>query len=69
MDQNKLLSIEEVRNKFEREGTSYAEWARKHGVNRGLVSMILKGGRTCRRGQSHKIAVLLGIKEGVIVDG
>ena len=69
MEQNKLLSIEEARNKFEREGTSYAEWARKHGVNRGLVSLILNGGRACRRGQSHKIAVLLGIKHGVIVEG
>jgi gp16 family phage-associated protein len=47
---------------------SYAEWARNHKVNRGLVARILNGNSPCRRGQSHKIAVLLGIKDGVILD-
>jgi gp16 family phage-associated protein len=69
MEQGKLLSREEAREKFEREGVSYAEWARKHGVSRFLVATILNEGRACRRGQSHKIAVMLGIKDGVIVDG
>lgn len=69
MEEKKLFSREEVRTKFEREGTTYAEWARKHNVNKGLVSLILNKDRPCHRGQSHKVAVLLGIKDGIIVDG
>lgn len=68
MNQKALLSREDVREKFVREGMTYSEWARKHDVNKHLVSEIINGNRPCKRGQSHKIAVLLGIKDGVILD-
>lgn len=63
----KLRTVEEVREQeFVRKGQSYTDWARRHKVSRHLLAQILKGGRPCRRGQSHKIAVLLGIKHGEI---
>jgi gp16 family phage-associated protein len=59
-----------VRSEFARKGVQIADWARVHGVNPQLVHNILSGkpGRSYRSGQSHRIAVLLGIKDGEIVD-
>jgi gp16 family phage-associated protein len=51
---------------FTRKGLSQASWARKHGFCSALVSQILAGKRRALRGQSHNIAVLLGIKDGNI---
>ncbi|WP_434147963.1 DNA-binding protein [Methylocaldum gracile subsp. desertum] len=58
----------EVKEEFIRKGLSVSEWAKAHGFNRGLVHAVLRGERSCLRGDSHKIAVLLGIKDGVIED-
>lgn len=59
-------SVEQVKEEFLRNGVSISSWAKAHGVSKNLVYQVLKGGRQCRYGQSHKIAVLLGIKDGVI---
>jgi gp16 family phage-associated protein len=66
--QPKLKKPEDVRADFDRKGISIAAWARQHGVNRTLVYEILAGSprRSCRRGQSHRVAVLLGLKDGVL---
>ncbi len=64
----KLRSREEVREEFFKQGVSIADWARKHGVKYGQVIDVLRTDRECHRGNSHKIAVLLGIKDGVILD-
>lgn len=58
---------EMVRAEFLRSGQSFAEWARQHGFSRHLVCMVLAGRAQGRRGKSHQIAVLLGLKEGEIV--
>lgn len=55
----------QVRKEFNRAGLSISEWARKHRVKRSLVVYVLDGG-VARRGQAHDIAVLLGVKEGVV---
>ncbi|WP_312302539.1 DNA-binding protein [Diaphorobacter nitroreducens] len=39
-----------------------AEWARARGFSAELTRMVLSGKRKCLRGQSHQIAVALGIK-------
>lgn len=57
---------EEVRGEFARLGISVAEWARKHGFASGLVYQVLNGKKRCLRGQSHQIAVSLGLKQGDI---
>lgn len=58
---------EEVRAEFQRKGMSVSDWAAEHGFGRSLVYEVLTGERKCHRGQSHKVAVLLGMKHGEIV--
>ncbi|MBB5204426.1 gp16 family phage-associated protein [Inhella inkyongensis] len=48
------------------QGISIAQWAREHQVHHSLVREILAGRKKCLRGMSHNIAVLLGMKAGVI---
>ena len=43
-------------------GVNISEWAREHGFTVSLVHNVLSGRRSCRRGDSHQIAVALGIK-------
>src|SRR5574337_2100334 len=57
---------EQARAEFERRGVSIAAWARDHGVSRSLVYEILAGRKKCHRGDSHRIAVLLGLKDGTL---
>lgn len=62
-----LKTADQVRAEFERKGLSVAEWARRHDVSRSLVYEILSGRRTVfRRGDTHRVAVLLGLKNGEI---
>lgn len=58
-----MLSYSEVRNLFETNGVSIAEWSRDHGFPSALVYRILRGEAKCRRGETHRIAIALGIKE------
>lgn len=57
----------QVRAEFIRKGVSFAGWAREHGFGRSLVYEVVSGRKRCLRGQSHQIAVLLGMKDGEIV--
>ncbi len=52
----------EAYQRFLEEGVSIAGWAIEKGFNPALVYSILHGKRKCIRGQSHKIALCLGIK-------
>ncbi|WP_414714295.1 DNA-binding protein [Sphingobium sp.] len=52
-----------VRDRFAASGTNISEWAREHGFSVSLVQAVLTGKRRCRRGESHQIAVALGIKD------
>lgn len=58
---------QQVRAEFDRKGVSIAAWAREHQVSRSLVYEILAGRKKCIRGNSHRVAVLLGLKSGEIV--
>lgn len=49
-------------------GTSVSEWARVRGFSAVLVYQVLDGRRKCMRGQSHQIAVALGLKQGVVME-
>lgn len=61
-----LKTREEARRELVRNGVSLAAWARKHGVAYEQVRDVLRKENPCNFGASHKIAVLLGIKDGVI---
>ena len=52
-----------VRARFSANGVNASEWARRKGLPVKLVHAVLSGKRPCRRGESHRIAVALGIKD------
>jgi gp16 family phage-associated protein len=54
----------EVKDAFDQAGISISEWARANGFSGSLVYQVLEGKRLCKRGQSHRIAVALGLKKG-----
>lgn len=61
-----LKTREDARRELVQHGISLAAWARKHGVKADQVRDVLRKEIPCNWGVSHKIAVLLGIKDGVI---
>lgn len=61
-----LLTLEQARAKLDREGISIAEFSRRHGLNRNMVSDLLNGRKKGKYGEAHRAAVLLGIKDGVV---
>lgn len=65
---DRLLDASRAKALFEDAGISVAEWARTHNFSTGLVYAVLDGQRKCLRGQSHKIAVALGIKKGMVLN-
>ncbi|MBS0543070.1 MAG: DNA-binding protein [Proteobacteria bacterium] len=54
-----------ARKAFDESGIPVAEWARARGFSASLVYQVLEGKRKCLRGQSHRIAVALGLKDGL----
>lgn len=62
----KEKAIKAARERFHRSGKSVVAWAKENGFTVNLVYEVLNGKRKCLRGQSHRIAVRLGIKDGVI---
>ena len=65
----KVKSLKEARAEFHRTGKTVMSFAKEHGFCPTLVYQLLAGKRPGLRGQSHRIAVLLGIKDGVIEEG
>lgn len=47
-------------------GISVRDWAEQNQINESTVYAVLNGQQKCLRGEAHKAAVLLGIKEGVV---
>ena len=61
----------QVREEFASRGWSFADWARQRGYSTALVGMIINDDdrtsrRKCLRGESHNIAVELGLKAGTV---
>ncbi len=57
-----VRSPAEIRASFRASGISIAEWSSRHGFKAALVYAVIKGERKCLRGESHRIAVALGLK-------
>ena len=62
----KLRTPAEARAWIEYQGISIAQWARENQKSDSLVREILAGKKKCHRGESHNIAVLLGMKDGIL---
>ncbi|WP_082458026.1 DNA-binding protein [Sphingomonas sp. Leaf10] len=58
-----------AREQFLASGTNVSEWARQRGFSLTLVHQVLSGRRRCIRGDSHRIAVALGIKTDAVAPG
>jgi gp16 family phage-associated protein len=54
--------LDEARLEFSLGGISIADWARAHGISLPLVYAVLKGRNQATRGESHRIAVALRLK-------
>lgn len=63
--QSALRSPAHVQAWFRESGISVVEWANQHGFSASLVYVVMKGKRKCLRGESHRIAVALGMKPGL----
>lgn len=66
-----LRTRAQIREEFASRGWSITGWARQHGYSPVMVSDIINDDernpkRKCLRGESHNIAVALGLKDGVI---
>ncbi|WP_083280671.1 DNA-binding protein [Pseudomonas sp. NBRC 111126] len=59
-------ACQEARARLARQGISAKDWAFQHGLNPSTVYAVLNGQKKCLRGESHRAAVLLGIKAGEI---
>ncbi|HEY9105235.1 MAG TPA: hypothetical protein VIN58_01060 [Roseateles sp.] len=57
-------AIRKVRDGFRVHGVSVAGWAKANNLSAPLVHRILAGHMKCTRGESHRAAVLLGLKKG-----
>ena len=51
---------------LEHQGKSVQEFAREHGIDPATTSQVLAGRKKGKRGEAHKVAVLLGMKDGII---
>lgn len=51
---------------LEHQGKSVQEFAREHGIDPATTYQVLAGRKKGKRGEAHKVAVLLGMKDGII---
>ncbi len=61
-----LRTADEARAELESKGVSITEWALANKFTPNLVFEVLAGRKKAIRGQSHRIAVKLGLKAGEI---
>ena len=60
-----LKTREQARKEFYRRGMSVAGWAKANNFNVPNTYQLLNGRNKGLRGECHRIAVALGIKDGV----
>ena len=57
---------QQARASLEKRGQTAKNFASLHNLNPSTVYAVMNGQSQCRRGEAHRAAVLLGIKDGVI---
>ena len=63
-----MKTIEQVRADLHRRGETITGWAKAHGFKPDNVRAVIYGHGKGNWGESHKISVLLGLKDGEIID-
>ena len=61
-----LERCRQARHDFHWRGICIGEWAREHGFCPQTVYDVISGRLLGTRGEAHRVAVTLGIKEGAI---
>jgi len=56
-------TAEQIKLEFQRKGLTFSDWAKENNFSTELVYRVLKMNKLPIRGESHKIAVKLGIKD------
>lgn len=56
------LTIEKLKENFEKDGKTFAQWARQNGYKPRDVWLVIGGQNKARYGKGHEIAVKLGLK-------
>lgn len=56
------LTPEQLKARFQREGKTFADWAKAHGYTRQEVYRVLNGQAKAKYGKGHEIAIKLGLK-------
>lgn len=62
------MSLKEAKVRLSRIGKTASDVARELGVSKTVVCGVLDGRFKGTRGDAHKVAVALGIKDGIIVE-
>lgn len=57
-----------ARKRLELQGKSVKDFATENEIHPSTVYAVLNGQKKCLRGEAHRAAVLLGIKERVIAN-
>lgn len=61
-----LKSPMEAKEGLARRGITVRSWSKENDLSERVVQQVLRGRLIGQYGQSHKAAVLLGIKDGVL---
>lgn len=62
MATQKVLTPEQVKQRFKQRGITVTKWAEDHGFKRNAVYRVLNGFDKAHYGRAHDIAVALGLK-------
>lgn len=57
-----------ARKRLEQQGISVKDFALRNDLHPSTVYAVINGQKKCLRGEAHRAAVLLGIKDGVITN-
>lgn len=57
------MTPKQVKEQFRKRGEAPGQWADKHGFSRATVYRVLNERTPCWRGEPHRVAVALGIKQ------
>ena len=61
-----VLTTDQAKAALQRRGVSITQWSIANNLSPGIVLHVLNGRVKGHRGEAHRAAVLLGIKEGEI---